>query len=69
MALISESTPSVLRQILVYYSEYHANDDAYVLPFRKRHYKDCIVDHLKYELSKNKHLERYTKRRLRTFSL
>ena len=42
----------MLRQILEYYAEYKS--DSYQLPLKKRHLKDCIVDHQKYAQSKDK---------------
>ncbi|MGK5083979.1 site-specific integrase [Bdellovibrionota bacterium FG-1] len=46
---------SLLRQILVHYSEYE--DDSYQLPLKKRHLEDAIVDHGRYRqsLDRNRH--------------
>jgi len=43
---------SALRQICVYYSEYIKDD--YVVPLKKRHQKDCIVDKEKHDAFKLK---------------
>jgi len=41
---------SVLKQILLYYSEYE--DDSYQVPIKKRHADDSIIDHFRYKLAK-----------------
>lgn len=51
---------SVLRQILVFYSEYL--DDSFQVPIKKRHYDDCIIDHLKYKMAKAKNKQKYIPR-------
>lgn len=50
----------VLRQILSFYSEYV--DDAYVVPIKKRHRKDCIIDMAKYKEAKARNEGRYISR-------
>jgi integrase len=41
---------SVLKQILIYYSEYE--DDSYQVPIKQRHSEDAIIDHFRYKLAK-----------------
>ena len=51
---------SVLRRILVYYSEYV--NDAFVVPVKERHWRDCIVDHMKHQIARDKNKERFIPR-------
>jgi integrase len=51
---------SVLRLILIHYSEYE--DDTYQVPLKKRHTRDCIVDLIKYQQSRDRNKNHFIPR-------
>lgn len=48
---------SVLRQILTYYMEYE--NDFYMMPFKKRHHQDAIIDPIRYMQSLDRNRKRF----------